>query len=409
MNLTLTGGTARQRQWVQDAIQLSTFDWDSFNFDVEVQWVSEPPCPGHKEYACTQTDESGNSVIYIRDTLDDGTIYKPPWGGKLFYMETAIHELMHAAWFARATATDITNVVGWFSMNVVGEGKVIGTAADYDPLDKPWADRIQEAIAETLKDIFLPETYREGDNRTNWTLDKTYLNLLMQVVGTRSGTSGGLFEGPGYVYAGDGTGHAWEAHQWKRLPDTLSKLASLTIGVDHSAPDIAHNIVTSGGYQVRLWYAMLAAPPGHADPAPTPWAADYAGPLTYDQGGLPPGSPFRGTVHELEQQGFIPLLGQWTQAAAGHGGDYYSPAFNTTPDWEGAPNQEQPPVDIDYDHWMYVIYQIQGFLGGTLTADAPYPPVATQITPAQPADGKYPYTDPHIGAGPHDAGVIRIG
>jgi hypothetical protein len=165
VNVTLTGGTSQQRQWFEEAVrEAGTYPFDKLTVNVTVSWVDEPPCPGHKETACTTTADGVNFELKIRNTLDTF--------GRLFYDEIVVHELGHVISFALTTVAERQTMCAWFHKHVPGEGDVPGTAADLNPLDQPWEDRIQEAMAETVKDAIMPDRYREADNRTNWEIDR---------------------------------------------------------------------------------------------------------------------------------------------------------------------------------------------------------------------------------------------
>jgi hypothetical protein len=170
MNLTLTGGTQQQRDGFSRAISRCTYPFDTLTADVNVSWPPEPTCPGHKEFACTHND-GAVWQIEIRNTLDSD---QP----MAFYEETCIHEAMHVVTFVKALPTSIT---AWFYKDS-GSGRVNGEAADWNPLDSDWGDRIQETVAEVLKDVFLADQYRYADNRTNWLLDQDHFTDLMNLV-----------------------------------------------------------------------------------------------------------------------------------------------------------------------------------------------------------------------------------
>lgn len=170
MNLTLTGGTEQQRSWFDRALSRCKYNFDVIDADVNVSWPAEPTCPGHKEFACTHYD-GAVWQIEIRNTLDSDQ-------SMTFYEETCIHEAMHVVTFVKAVPT---TAAAWFYKNA-DSGRVNGEVADWNPLDSDWGDRIQETVAEVLKDVFLADQYRAFDNRTNWLLDQAHFTDLMNLV-----------------------------------------------------------------------------------------------------------------------------------------------------------------------------------------------------------------------------------
>lgn len=171
MELTFDGGTSQQRQWFQEAVNHARFPWDDLEVSVTVSWPLEPSLPGHKEFACTTTSDGVNFELEIRRSLDSST--QPDWSGRTFYEETVVHELAHVITFARSTLAEREALCAAFFKRVSGEGDTHGTAAELDDPDDAWEDRIQEAMAEVIKDTIMPESYRDYDNRTNWQLDPT--------------------------------------------------------------------------------------------------------------------------------------------------------------------------------------------------------------------------------------------
>lgn len=193
MNLTLVGGTEQQRAWVNEAFRRTPgADWDGLiDGDVTFVWDEDPPCPGHKESACTQVDGSGAAIVTIRSNLDDPEAWPD---GKLFYVETVVHELGHILTFLHIPEPSREAMCEWFVYDG-GEGdRRVGAAEDLNPLDKPWADRIQECMAEIIKDAYLAEEYRAADNRTNWRLDPArYEEFMSNFAASGSGGEEHIF------------------------------------------------------------------------------------------------------------------------------------------------------------------------------------------------------------------------
>lgn len=178
--------TNRQRQLVQDALAAAHVPW---NYTVTVKTVAEPSAPGHKDYMATTSD---GLTIEIRAGVDDPA--SPANSGldatdaRHFFLEAVIHEVVHVAAAHRLTTNaDKAEVAALFHRTPdSGAGPLNGVLADWNPLDKPWSDRVQEAVAEVLKDALLPDALRVFDNRTNWTLDKSKYQLLLTKLGATS-------------------------------------------------------------------------------------------------------------------------------------------------------------------------------------------------------------------------------
>jgi hypothetical protein len=203
MNLTLTGGTSQQRQWVTEAIRRANYPFDDLDVHVFVTWPAEPSLPGHKEFAATTTVDGINFALEIRASLDSST--DPDYSGRAFYEETVIHEIAHVITFARTTEAARQTMCPCFYKLVTGEGVVHGTAADLNPGAAPWGDRIQEAMAEIIKDTILANTFREYDNRTNWQLDPDhFLDFMAAMFPT---PHGGLDDGEFAISSSSDTLH----------------------------------------------------------------------------------------------------------------------------------------------------------------------------------------------------------
>jgi len=158
VDYVLNGGTAQQRTWFVEAWEafFEQYQADMGGYTIQVYWVAEPPCPGHEEYACSHEDDNGDPAISFRNTLDTGP---PPYGGRLFYMEGVAHEIAH-------------HIMWWWGFDSdMGLEEMFGaTPADWNPTGAVWGTQVSEAVAETIKDIWLPRSYRAFDNRTRWRL-----------------------------------------------------------------------------------------------------------------------------------------------------------------------------------------------------------------------------------------------
>lgn len=249
MNLTLIGGTGQQRQWFEEALRRITYPLDSLEVNVTVTWPVEPSLPGHREFACTSTPDGINFALEIRESLDTSTM--SDYSGRLFYEETVVHEMAHVITFAMTTTEEREALTPMFYKTVQGEGLVRGTAPDLNPADKDWGDRIQETMAEVVKDAIMPSTYRDYDNRTNWLLDKAQYEAFMHAI-YPTGTGGA--GGPTETVRDSGS---WTPHYYYRTPsDRLHvdpEVALTSAFADHLTPlDPADGEV---GAKVRFrWY-----------------------------------------------------------------------------------------------------------------------------------------------------------
>lgn len=166
---------SQQRQWFNDALSRTRFAVDRGGASVLVKTVVEPSAPGHKDYMCTSTVD-GAATIEIREGADDPAAAINAWlpnptrDLKKFFQECVIHELGHVFFFvhfndeaAVATLAPMFNRAG-----TGGDSARAGAVDQWNPLDKPWEDRIQEALAEFFKDVYLDPEQRVFDNRTHW-------------------------------------------------------------------------------------------------------------------------------------------------------------------------------------------------------------------------------------------------
>lgn len=189
MNLSFNGGTQQQRSWFERAMSRCRYDFTALDADVRVSWPAEPSCPGHKEYACTHWNETDSRwEIEIRATLDADV-------SSLFYDETCVHELGHVAWFVKTAEGDRQALCPHFYRDDP-TGRVVGEAADLNPLDSPWDQRIQETMAEIFKDAVLPDSSREYDNRTQWKVVEDQWATVLAPLFAGSGGGGGGSGGP---------------------------------------------------------------------------------------------------------------------------------------------------------------------------------------------------------------------
>lgn len=171
------------KQWVNDAIgTIQYFDLDRFEGDITFEVVAEPSAPGHKDIMCT-VFAPPNATVQIRQGFDeaDSLFQKrvPGWPAtvKSWFMECVIHEISHAWIFSQILDDSSRAAVCGYFLHTVEGGGTSGLLADWNPLGSAWEERIQEASAEAMKDIIMPEIYRVYDNRTNWTLRNSAARL----------------------------------------------------------------------------------------------------------------------------------------------------------------------------------------------------------------------------------------
>lgn len=160
MNVSFTGGTAQQRQWVQDAISTCNFPFDGLSVSVEFTWGT-PPVANHSAFACTVSNGGGSYTVTLRPDLDDPN-RDPLYNGKSFYEETVVHELGHVAQMALADSSAQHDSF----CDMFGAPHTDWTISEATP--QGWETAVVEAVAETFKDMWFPD--RKFDNRTRWKL-----------------------------------------------------------------------------------------------------------------------------------------------------------------------------------------------------------------------------------------------
>jgi hypothetical protein len=183
MNLSLSGGTAQQRAWVQEALASCTYPYDGLDATVTVTWAPSTPCGTTHTYMCTTDHGDGTFTVTIEDWADDPTnpnlsgLPNPAADIKTFYMQSFIHETGHVAHYTLINTDDLRTQAAalFWRQNVnAGSGKRYGLLADYSLIQTPglaWADLISEAIAECVKCAFY-QGRLVYMNRTNWHVDE---------------------------------------------------------------------------------------------------------------------------------------------------------------------------------------------------------------------------------------------
>lgn len=183
--------SGQQKQWIQDAIARCRFPMYRGTAQMVFKVVPEPTCPGHADYMCTHGVVGGVWTIEIRQGADDpespilDLLPNPAKDVKAFFQEGIIHEVVgHVFWFEHFS-NDVfrTQVASFFERRTTtGSGTVSGTLADWNPPDADWADRIQEALAEFTKDVYLPPDARVFDNRTNWVFKESMFSQWIDLI-----------------------------------------------------------------------------------------------------------------------------------------------------------------------------------------------------------------------------------
>lgn len=185
----------RQREWFQEAMLRSNFPFDLAGLTLSIDGVDEPPCEGHNDYMCTEThygpDTKPWSIVFLRNGTEDPSHPQNSGvptveGRKLFWLEAAIHEIGHAFTYGYLANTDerTARICSWFRYRQSTGTERIGTLADWSIGDSgdPWKDSISEAIAEWIKDLYLPSRYRWFSQRTNWDFRREMLEDFFDMI-----------------------------------------------------------------------------------------------------------------------------------------------------------------------------------------------------------------------------------
>jgi hypothetical protein len=158
MILTFENGTDLQQEIVRTTVHvLMGLPFDSINLDWTIEFTPDPDPSLHNEFAVTNWSYDSN--VATTEIASVAPNWPYPWTGPRFMQETVAHELGHAL-FASLSEANRQAIAAMF-----------GAASDDPEILAPpgsaWEDRIQEGIAETFKDAFLPRRYRSYSNRTN--------------------------------------------------------------------------------------------------------------------------------------------------------------------------------------------------------------------------------------------------
>lgn len=414
--------TGQQRQWFLDAIGRIKFPINLLAVDVLVETVVEPPCPGHKDIACTSDDGGGHYTIHLKQNLDDPTgvvLGVAPNEVKRFFQETVAHEVAHIVGFIKIPddATKTTVAALFRRGGEVGAGNPAGELGDWNQTIDPWEDRIIEAVAEVIKDTMLAPQNRTYDNRTNWTIDEADFQTFMGIVVPwvpPTPAAPGVFNHQDYEWSGleladventtatppDGTSGL------QAFPESAALLANQQgyVGPRNGAHNAAIDLNAADYVRMRLWLYGNASigpaqPTGHlfdlrVGPAIAPLlnisVSDTD--MTWEAHGAQPDWQ----VALWGYRGYIDFDGRAINnycIANGH-----SPVFQLTRDWGYASG-----TDIVWNPWdggagLLRDHLVLEWLDATAIAFDPGVPQAKY---------DWPYADPWMTVDPGETGVMR--
>lgn len=172
MNLVFTNGsTAQKKAWSAAYGYLLNLPKDAIPLAMTVTF--KPPSEVQEQTAFAETYwnyDSTSGDVWVRNDapgfadLDASLIAEATASGLNYnahqhFNETAVHELGHAV-FAAIPHDFRVQIAQLF-------GAESDSSTDLNPPGSDWHDRIQEGIADTFKEAFLPARYRVFPNRTN--------------------------------------------------------------------------------------------------------------------------------------------------------------------------------------------------------------------------------------------------
>ena len=193
MNFSVVGATDNQAALVERALAAFGYPIDVMGTDVTIAFVVEPSYPGTEEFAAATQTGPGEWLIEVRSNLDQ--LGRDPEGiyeGPEFFMETVIHEMGHVI-----AGTWLGTPEKRASMAVCFERKnrepgypADGNITYWQAGD--WTDRIEEAVAESIKDVWLPLSIRAYDNRTKWILKQSSFGAFVALLDPYAGSGGSM-------------------------------------------------------------------------------------------------------------------------------------------------------------------------------------------------------------------------
>jgi hypothetical protein len=422
--------TGQQRQWFMDAVGRIKFPINLLAVDVLVETVVEPPCPGHKDIACTSDDGGGHYTIHLKQNLDDpsGVVLSvAPHEVKRFFQEVVAHEVAHIVGFIKIPddATKTTVAALFRRGGEVGAGNPAGELADWSQALDPWEDRIVEAVAEVIKDTMLAPQNRTYDNRTNWTISEADFQTLMGIVVPWVPPTPGA---PGVYNHVD---YEWNGLELADVENATSTPVNGTTGLQ-DFPEVTNLLANQEGYlgprnsghtvavdlgaadyiKLRIWlYAHYAGPPDFGADQPTGHHFDLrigptGGPLlnvTVDDIDLvweARAAQPDWQATEWQWRGYMDIDGRAINdycIANGH-----APVFHLVRDWGtaygGSGNITWNPWDgslgLLHDHII-----LEWMTANAVIADPGVPQ----------AKYDWPYADPWMTVDPGETGVMRYG
>lgn len=158
MELIFANGTSLQKLACRTALNsLINLPLDHIQFKLTVEFTPDPLASSHNEFAATSTVlGSSEALTKIASVAPDWPI---PWDGVQFLQETMAHEFGHAL-FAALSDVRRLEIAEMF-------GATTSDQAELAPPGAAWEDKINEGVAETFKDAFLPPDLRRYYNRTH--------------------------------------------------------------------------------------------------------------------------------------------------------------------------------------------------------------------------------------------------
>ena len=158
MELTFENGTDLQKTACRTALHnLLNLPFDSIPFFLTIEFTPDPLPSKHNEFAVTET-EVGSLEAFTK-IASIAPNWPIPWDGIQFLQETTAHEFAHGL-FAALPEKRRLEIAEMFGASSTDPGEI-------NPETSKWEDRINEGIAETFKDAFLPPDLRRYFNRTN--------------------------------------------------------------------------------------------------------------------------------------------------------------------------------------------------------------------------------------------------
>lgn len=186
MNFDVVGATGNQSALVGRALAAFGYPVDALIFKdvtVTIAFVVEPSFPGTEEFAAATQTAANKWLIEVRNNLDQ--LGRDPEGiyeGPEFFMDTVIHEMGHViAGIRLSTPEKRAAATACFERKNREPGyPATPSLANWSAGD--WQEHVQESVAETVKDAWLPLGIRAYDNRTSWVATAGQWRTLMALL-----------------------------------------------------------------------------------------------------------------------------------------------------------------------------------------------------------------------------------